>query len=249
VNTERSEGGRILDQAVASMSTVRSTLPETRIVSLDTFVDTPEDGEEALLGDNENIVIPEAGSVMFYGDGGAGKTTLVNDLAFHLAAGDRWLGIAVSRPRHVLMIENEGPRPQFRHKLRRKRDAWAGSDLGGRFALSEGPWGAFTFGSEPWRERLAQHVADREIDVVVCGPIACAGMEEAGTIHEVRGFLALVDDVRLRSGRRLVVILIHHENKGGKVSGAWEGAGETLLHVRPGTPSHAASLPKGPLGE
>jgi len=28
------------------------------------------------------------------------------------------------------------------------------------------------------------------------------------------------------------VILIHHENKGGQVSGAWEGAGDTLFHVQ-----------------
>ena len=27
------------------------------------------------------------------------------------------------------------------------------------------------------------------------------------------------------------MILIHHENKGGTVSGAWEGAGDTLLHA------------------
>ena len=35
---------------------------------------------------------------MFYGDGGAGKTTLAIDLAFHLAAGEDWLGIPVRGP-------------------------------------------------------------------------------------------------------------------------------------------------------
>jgi hypothetical protein len=59
-----------------------------RIVSLDTFADTEEEGAEAVLGDADNAVIPEAGDVMVYGDGGAGKTTLVIDLACHLAAGD-----------------------------------------------------------------------------------------------------------------------------------------------------------------
>jgi len=44
--------------------------------------------------------------------------------------------------------------------------------------------------------------------------------------------MQLVSDVRARSQRRLTVILIHHENKGGKVSGAWEGSGDTLLHVQ-----------------
>jgi hypothetical protein len=34
------------------------------------------------------------------------------------------------------------------------------------------------------------------------------------------------------SGRPVAIILVHHENKGGKVSGAWEGVGDTLLHVQ-----------------
>jgi hypothetical protein len=40
-----------------------------------------------------------------------------------------------------------------------------------------------------------------------------------------------VAEFRRRSGRSLTVVLIHHENKGGKVSGAFEGAGDTLLHT------------------
>ena len=50
-------------------------------------------------------------------------------------------------------------------------------------------------------------------------------MEELGTLQQVRDFMADVAKFRERSGRRLTVILIHHENKGGAVSGAWEGAG------------------------
>jgi hypothetical protein len=202
-----------------------------RVVSLDAFADTPEEGEEALLGDRENTVVPENGDVMVYGDGGAGKTTLVVDLACHLAAGDPWLGIGVAKPRRVLLVENEGPRPKFRAKLRRKRDAWNGSPLEDRISVLEDPWGAFTFADEVWRTFLAEHVQAAEIDVVVCGPVTCAGMTAAGTLQEVRDFLALVADVRRRAGRPLVVVLIHHENKGGKVSGAWEGAGDTLVHV------------------
>jgi AAA domain-containing protein len=205
--------------------------PAVRIVSLDVFADTDEEGDEALLGDAENAVIPEGGDVMFYGDGGAGKTTLAIDLACHLAAGDNWLGIAVSQPRRVLIVENEGPRPKFRGKLRRKRDAWTGSPMGDRVAVLEDPWGAFSFAHEPWREFLAEHVREHEVDVVVCGPVVSAGMEFAGTLQEVRTFLALVADVRRLSERNLVIVLVHHENKGGKVSGAWEGAGDTLVHV------------------
>jgi hypothetical protein len=57
-------------------------------------------------------------------------------------------------------------------------------------------------------------------------------MNEAGTLQEVRDFMALVRDARRRAGRRVTFILVHHENKGGQVSGAWEGSGDTLFHVQ-----------------
>jgi hypothetical protein len=70
-----------------------------------------------------------------------------------------------------------------------------------------------------------------QANVVIIGPIVCAGMEAAGTLQDVREFLRLLTDVRRRAGRRVTFILIHHENRAGKVSGAWEGATDTLLHV------------------
>jgi hypothetical protein len=56
-------------------------------------------------------------------------------------------------------------------------------------------------------------------------------MDAAGTLQEVAAFLRFVQEVRAQSDRRLMVALIHHENKGGTVSGAWEGSGDTLFHV------------------
>ena len=44
--------------------------------------------------------------------------------------------------------------------------------------------------------------------------------------------MGFVAEVRQEVGRpQVTLILVHHENKGGSVSGAWEGAGDTLLHV------------------
>ncbi len=42
-----------------------------RIVSLDTFADTPEKGAEAVLGTAENVVFGADSDGMFYGDGGS----------------------------------------------------------------------------------------------------------------------------------------------------------------------------------
>ena len=207
-------------------------LPPLRIQTLDEFVSVNEEGSEPIVGAAGDVLIPENGDVMLYGDGGVGKTTLALDLACHLAAGDDWLGISIPRPCRVLVVENEGPRPLFREKLRAKRDAWQGSPIEDRLLLLEEPWAQFTFADEGQRDALAGACRELEVDVVVIGPIAASGMNDAGTLQEVRAFGRLLDDVRVRAMRRLAFLLVHHENKGGSVSGAWEGCGDTLLHMQ-----------------
>jgi hypothetical protein len=68
---------------------------------------------------------------------------------------------------------------------------------------------------------LAGIIEEQEIDMLVVGPLTRVGMDAAGTLQEVAAFTDLVSDVRWRSGRRLAVLLIHHENRAGTVSGAW----------------------------
>jgi hypothetical protein len=206
-------------------------LPELELVTVEDFVAVEEQGAAALVGDAEGALIPEGGDTMFYGDGGAGKTTLAIDLGCHLAAGKDWLGLPIGQAVRVLLIENEGPRPLFRAKLRRKLDGWRGPLLRDRLVVLEQPWARLSFAEASWRDALAETVRAAEVDVLIVGPVSRSGMNEAGTLQEVRDFMALVDEVRERSGRRLAVVLIHHENKGGSISGAWEGAGDTLLHV------------------
>jgi hypothetical protein len=205
---------------------------DARIVTLEEFVDVDEPGARPLVGDDDGILIPEGSDVMLYGNGGAGKTTLSIDLACHLAAGDDWLAIPVPQPIRVLIIENEGPRPLLRRKLRRKQESWQGSPLRGRVTVFERPWGEFSFSMESWRAKLAEIVRQREVEVIIAGPLTRIGMDVGGTLPEVTAFVRLIDEVRRLCGRPLTVILIHHENKGGQVSGAWEGAGDTLLHVQ-----------------
>jgi hypothetical protein len=205
--------------------------PRLVISSLREFTETDEPAAAALLGTDENALIPENGDVMIYGDGGAGKTTLGIDLVFHLAAGRDWIGIPVPRECRVLLIENEGPRPQLRRKLKRKRKVWK-DDLGDRLRVYEQPWGKFSLADEAWRQELAQQIIASEIDVLIAGPLARIGMDEAGNLQQVREFAEKIADLREWCGRPLVVILVHHENKAGDVSGAWEGFGDTLLHVK-----------------
>jgi hypothetical protein len=205
---------------------------DVRVVTAKDFAEVDEEGAAALLGSEENAAMTEGSDVMLFGDGGSGKTTMGLDLGCHFAAGDDWIEIAIAKPVCVLIIENEGPRPRFRRKVKRKLEAWPGSELDGRLHVLEDPWGGFSYADPAWRQTLADVVRELSIDVVIVGPLTASGMEAAGTLQETRAFLALVDKVRELAGRRFAQILIHHENRGGKVSGAWEGTGDTLLHLQ-----------------
>jgi hypothetical protein len=149
-----------------------------------------------------------------------------------MAAADSWLGSPVGRPLRVGLVENEGPRPLFRRKLRRKLRAWKGSPIEGRLLMLKSPWGKVSLDVPAVREALAAQISALELDVVIIGPITRSGMNEAGTLQQVRDYCRLLGEVREHAGRRVTFILIHHENRGGQVSGAWEGAVDTLFHVQ-----------------
>jgi hypothetical protein len=208
-----------------------ANLPIATLTSLEDFSAVDEPGAKALLGTDDSALLSEGADAMVRGDGGAGKTTLTVDMAFHLAAGNDWLGIPVARPLRVLLIENEGPRPMFRQKLRRKFAAWEGGALEGRLTVFDDPWGAFTFGDAGWRLALATAITEEKIDLVIGGPLTRLGMNEAGTLQQTRDFMANVDDVRSKAEQIFSTVLVHHDNKAGGVSGAWEGTTDTLLHV------------------
>jgi hypothetical protein len=201
-------------------------------VTIEEFAAVDEPGARAIVGDDDHILIAENSDAMAYGRGGGGKTTLTVDLAVHIAAGDTWLGWPIPTPKRVLLIENEGPRPLFRAKLRHKLAEWTGSPLDGRVRVVEAPWARVSFKSKACQAALAGAIREHEADVVIAGPLTRLGMDEAGTLQQVTDFLGLVALIREQAGRAVTVILVHHENKGGTVRGAWEQSGDTLLHVQ-----------------
>lgn len=210
----------------------REDAGSVEVVPAGQFAAVEEPGADVLLGTATDNLLPVGADAMLYGDGGAGKTTLAIDMACHLAAGREWLGIPVPRPVRVLLMENEGPRPLFRLKLRRKLAAW--EPVPEPLWVWEQPWSGFQFSDEEMRGQLSRIIHKHEIDLVIAGPVVRLGMLDAGTMPEVRAFAALVDLVRERSLRPVSFLLVHHENKGGRVSGAWEGVGDTLFHVQGG---------------
>jgi hypothetical protein len=211
---------------------VEASEPSLVAVEAEAFAAVEEASAEPLLGNAGATVLAAGGAAVWYGDGGAGKTTLGLDQAVHLCAGDLWLGLPVPRPCTVLWIENEGPRGKFREKLRAKLAAWEGSPLEGRLHVLEQPWSLFTFADERHRSELVSLIRELAVDVVFAGPVQRLGVEGGGTPAEIQAFVNLLEQVRAELDRPLAYELIHHENKAGEVSGAWEGATDTLVHVQ-----------------
>jgi hypothetical protein len=206
-----------------------------RFTAIEKFAVVDEPGAEPLATTTDGgVVIPAGGTVLVFGAGGAGKTTLVLDLCVALAAEGSWLGLIETppdRPLRIALIENEGPRPEFRGKLRAKLKATT-PELDGRVVVLEELWAELTLVNGEHRRALAQSLVDHEIDLLVIGPLVSAGeFPTGGTPDEIRRFEQHVAELRRLADRPLALLLIHHENRSGQPSGAWERVPDTLMHV------------------
>lgn len=199
---------------------------------VETFASIEEASADPILGEDDGVMLSHGGMFVFYGDGGAGKTTMELDMLFHLATGEDWLGMPVHGTSKVLVIENEGPRGMFRRKIARKLAAWDGAALTRQLYFLTDPWALFSFDEEAYREQLRLLIEQESFDVVAAGPINRLGIHGGGTPDEVGAFVFNIELVRSQLSRPVATVFAHHENKAGDVAGAWEGVPDTLCHVK-----------------
>lgn len=235
---ERSPLRRALDNALDQWTLIARPTTESQqpagvaLEPVEAFAAVDEPGAEPLAQATAGgAAIANGSLVLVYGTGGAGKTTLVLDLCFALANGDDWLGILEPvRPLRVTVIENEGPRPMFRQKLRDKLAATPG--FAGSILVQTEPWARFTFESQELRASLAEAITAARTDLLVVGPLSRVGMKGGGTLDQIADFEKLMNGVRDLVDHPFAVLLVHHENRAGQISGAWEGVPDTLVHVQ-----------------
>ena len=198
--------------------------------SIEVFASIREKSATPLLGTEDDTLLAAGGTLMAFGEGGAGKTTAELDLAFHMAAGIPWLGQPVPARVRGLILEAEGPRGKLRTKLAAKLAAWQGPSVDGWLHVIERPWATLSLADAEHRAGIAAAIADTRAEVLYAGPVAALGLEGGGTPAEVRQFVAHLEHIRALVGRDVAYMLIAHTNKLGGVSGAWEGATDTLAH-------------------
>lgn len=206
---------------------------QPEFVPLTAFAQTEEQTGTPLIGSEDEPLLPVGGILLMYGDGGAGKTTLSLDAVAHLGAGIPWLGIAVTAAVKITLIENEGPRGQFRRKVAAKVAGWNGhAPFADNVTILEEPWTRFTLRDARHRNALAEHVNQTSSDLVVLGPLTTLGMIGGGTPDEVLAFENLLAETRELVAHPFAWWIVHHENKAGDVSGAWERVPDVLVHVQ-----------------
>ncbi len=205
-----------------------------RIERLDRFIASEEHASESLVAgpaDGETIMAADT-TMLWYGGDGASKSTAADDFASHAAAGIDWLCFPISRPLRICIIENEGSRGRYRLKLARKAATWDGPPFLERVYVYSEPWGEFTFGDTTRCAELGAFIDQHEIDLLICGPLAELGAKGAGTPDDVTEFSTLVARFRSRLDKALAVLILHHENKGQDISGAWGRWPDTTFRFR-----------------
>ena len=158
---------------------------ELRIVSAAEFAAVDEPGAAAILGDRDGAADPR----------GRRRDVLRRRRRRQDDALDR-PRLPPCRRRRLARhpVAAAGARPARRESRGRGRSSgasssasstlWRVSPLDDRLQVLEEPWAAFSFADQAWRDRARRRDREREIDVVIVGPLTSLGMETAGTIAE-----------------------------------------------------------------
>jgi hypothetical protein len=209
------EGGReeFLQLAAAARE------PRGVFLALDAFLAHPFPKADPLLGERGRVYLARGSLFMPYGSDGAGKSTWTVDGIAHLASGVDWLGIPVPRPVLFCIIENEGPPDLFQQKLEAKVESWEGPDFTANVFVYTSPWGEFSFADPADRADLVAFCEEHNIDCVTANPTLGLGVAASGRPNETQEFVDWLVECGLKSKRAFW--LLHHENKGGQISGDW----------------------------
>jgi hypothetical protein len=243
----------LIDQMQAAIDAARVLpgepgIPEGPVfIDVHDFIEREVTNPDPLLGTEERAILARGGLGILAGRPGTGKTTLVLDMACHLAAGKPWPPQDESErapapwncpnPLRIAIIVNEGPESMFQAKLEDKIRRFPHSlrDAGGKIVVQAWRWGAFSFADRDAFRRAQEQLHEEDIDLVIGDPLLTLGPEGVGSPRETSDFVQLLVPLGLKSHRAF--LFLHHfrertdkdEDELGRLSGAWGGHLDTLI--------------------
>jgi hypothetical protein len=201
------------------------------IITLREIHDVPREYDTVVSG----IVNAGEGAV-FSAGGGVGKSTLVEQFAFEIAAAgpDRppLLGrFRIPTPRSILLIQSENSRVTLHKRITRKcaGDPALSRGLDNIFILGSADDETCLFGAhfndELFRAHLLEKIAEiqrkfrKKIEILIIDPfISFSGAEDENRNSEIREILDLVTSICRQA--EVTPIIVHHAGKSGEIRGA-----------------------------
>lgn len=196
-------------------------------------LETPE--RTPILGTPHKQLIVTGGLTLLGAKAGIGKTTLVVDLAYHLASGHDWLNQTAGEPLNILFIENEGPQALFQQKLREKHAAWQHA-ISGQIHIQTLRWGSFNFADINLHKQLADYLDEHQIDLIIGDPLGTLGVKGVGSPEDTREFVKHLVPLGLFTTRTFL-FLVHfakepRQDEIDQISGSWGGHLDSLLILK-----------------
>lgn len=179
-------------------------------------------------------VIPESGTVIFYGPSGIGKSFVAQSVAAAVAGGYDWLGRPTTKGK-VLYVFAEGASGAGK-RFQALADAWnKGEPLAGLSVLPIAP----DMTSDADVSELEALNAEHDFAVVIFDTLnRVAGSAEENSATAMSGVLSSIERIR-RAGSRTTSIIVSHAGKSGDLRGStaiWAAA-DTVLELS-GEPEH-----------
>lgn len=229
------QGAGAMRELMAAAEFYTGDEPTVRIVfePLRDFLARELPPAESLVGVTRNgtNLLPRYGWVMPWGPAGSGKTSVLVDMLYHVAAGIDWLGWPVARALRLVVVVNEGIPGGFQDKLAAKLEAWPGDHdaVLDNLAVYASPWGEFQLSDLRMREHARSFALDFGADYVALDPLHTLGTIGAGTPEETETFKHVLRAFGVWAD--LGVLTAHHSNKAGMVSGDWTRHPDTVIHL------------------
>jgi len=204
-------------------------------LELGEFISLQLEPPTPLIGDSRNTILPVGGLGIVAGKEGIGKTTLMVDLAFHLASGQDWLGFKIPQPASVLIVENEGPQHAFRVKLQQKLAVWEPL-MPAPIYVQTWSWGGLSFRDKEAHAHAREFLETHELDVVIGDPLDSLGDEGVVSPEDVRKFVDILVPLGLKTTRAFI-LLTHFRREAAQeeidqVSGVWARPADAFITIK-----------------
>jgi len=184
---------------------------------------------DVILNSDHGEVLTAGGILQLTGAGKAGKSMLLLNILFGIAAGRDSLGFGISKPRRVVYLNGENSSKTMQTRLKLLKDYFCIDDEQAGLLRKNLLFvnGGFSIQKPEVMKDIQGNLKEIRPDVVVIDPLKNFYSGEEDRADDMRKFMTAVRD--LMREFNLTVIIIHHTGKKQNENNLYSGRGSSLL--------------------